>query len=318
MLSGFKYRDQVLGKDVAVKFRVARSAAAAKNYLGTIRRMQVHLDDDGELEILHQVIYQDGDEEWYDLAELDQSGRLAWLNFGEDDDVAVPAKKAAPRKSTKKIKREAPSDGDTDGDEGETAKKRPSKKRAKTLVSTSSSSSQPSAPKVESVATTTTPVIKSEDDDQKTETDGEDDEPVGESTVVSPEKPAEPRQPREPAEDEMDLPKWVLEMHDWMLSVPHGSKNSTVSETNARSVMRQVKKLVRGEGITYKNWEEGIVFYEDEPVNLSHNFEEMLTQAKRFEGLHGKDKGNGWLMQHPITKLDLYKQYRVDQGQPLE
>ena len=55
MLSGFKYKDQVLGKDVAVKFRVARSAAAAKNYLGSIRRMQVHLDDDGEIEILHQV-----------------------------------------------------------------------------------------------------------------------------------------------------------------------------------------------------------------------------------------------------------------------
>lgn len=43
-------------------------------------------------------------------------------------------------------------------------------------------------------------------------------------------------------------------------------------------------------------------------MTLRDNFKEMLLSAKRFEIEHGRDKGNGWLLQHPIKKLALYKE----------
>jgi hypothetical protein len=288
----FKYKDEVLGRDVAVRFRVKRSDGNEKNYLGTIRRMQVHLDQDNVLEVLHQVIYQDGDEEWYDLEELEASGRLAWINFGNHSGTkAKMPGKGINAKKKPVIKR---------------ASKKPKQKRDEEGVSNDSSG-------LNEVAHQGTKSKKRKGDAIADNVESE-----GSSTVniVTPHKPKPPIK-RDPPEDELDLPQWVHDMHEWMLNVPHGSKHSTVSETNGRSVMRQVKKLVRGQGITYKNWEEGIVFYEDEQVNLTFNFEDMFTQARQFEALHGKDKGNGWLMQHPITKLQLYKEYRAEKGLPL-
>ena len=287
----FKYKDEVLGRDVAVRFRVKRSDVNEKNYLGTIRRMQVHLDQDNVLEVLHQVIYQDGDEEWYDLEELEASGRLAWINFGTHSGTKgkTPPKEVNTKKPT--IKR---------------APKQKVKRETTEKEDAAVDTSRPD------------PVASDKNKSKKRKTDAVADKVRSEETKpVTPAK-SKPLVKREPLEDELDLPQWVHDMHEWMLNVPHGSKHLTVSETNARSVMRQVKKLVRGQGINYKNWEDGIVFYEDEHVNLTFNFEDMFIQARQFEALHGKDKGNGWLMQHPITKLQLYKEYRTEKGLPIE
>lgn len=85
------------------------------------------------------------------------------------------------------------------------------------------------------------------------------------------------------------------------------------SEKNIKNVVRQVKKFLSGDGIPYKNWPDGVRFMEDNPVNLSMDFDQLHEEAKAFEKRYGKDKGNGWLLLHPITKLGNYKRYVLEE-----
>ena len=103
--------------------------------------------------------------------------------------------------------------------------------------------------------------------------------------------------------------KWLNEMEHWLQVIPHGNRHHVVSQANAQSVMRQVKKLVAGDGITYCGWDDGVIFYNNVNVDLSFDFEQMYEEARDFEDLHGKDKGHGWLLLHPIKKLQLFKEY---------
>lgn len=67
-----------------------------------------------------------------------------------------------------------------------------------------------------------------------------------------------------------------------------------ISVANCRSVMRQVEKLVRGEGITYPaHWGAHVCFQKNCPIHLSHDFEALFQQAVDFEETHGRDLGNG-------------------------
>ena len=43
------------------------------------------------------------------------------------------------------------------------------------------------------------------------------------------------------------------------------------------------------------------------------DFDDLYIQAVAFEAAHGKDKGNGWRLKHPIKKLALYKEYLLEQ-----
>jgi len=36
----------------------------------------------------------------------------------------------------------------------------------------------------------------------------------------------------------------------------------------------------------------------------------LHREAKQYEDRYGEDKGHGWLLRHPITKLMLFKEYR--------
>ena len=51
-----------------------------------------------------------------------------------------------------------------------------------------------------------------------------------------------------------------LDMYDFLLSVPHGRNGKTVSEANARSVIKQVEKLVSGAGVGYHHWKPDVIF----------------------------------------------------------
>ena len=83
-----------------------------------------------------------------------------------------------------------------------------------------------------------------------------------------------------------------------------------VSADNARTIMRQVQKLSKGEGIRYKNWASNdIVFCPREINDLGEDFHLLRQQAKAFENEHGKDLGHGWLLNHPIQKLENYQGY---------
>ena len=95
----------------------------------------------------------------------------------------------------------------------------------------------------------------------------------------------------------------------WLREIHVGPRGNPLSKQNWQSVMKQVRKLVAGDGITYCNWPAGKYFHRGTKFNLTHDFVALHREAKDFEATHGRDKGNGWLLQHPIKKLDLYKEY---------
>ncbi|KAL3911813.1 MAG: hypothetical protein SGILL_007137 [Bacillariaceae sp.] len=137
--------------------------------------------------------------------------------------------------------------------------------------------------------------------------------------------------------------QWMEEMNDWMLNVPHGTGDvkKVVSKPNARTVMRQVQKLVvdsaqHGKGVAYHHWHSSVTFCWWKPVpadpeddndddsstkenNASSkkpsqhiftcNLQEIYNLAQEMEDMHGKDLGNGWLLLHPIRKLQLFQEY---------
>ena len=113
--------------------------------------------------------------------------------------------------------------------------------------------------------------------------------------------------------------EWEGDMLHWLLNVPHGSSQKTCSKANAQQVIRQARKLLSGSGIPYKHWPEGVAFAKDEDITLDDtDFDHLHKRAKAFEQEYGRDKGNGWLLQHPIHKLKLYQEYRsekVGQGE---
>jgi len=116
--------------------------------------------------------------------------------------------------------------------------------------------------------------------------------------------------PRKLSYDE-DGPEWLSDMLDFLENVPHGPSGKTCSSTNAKSVFRQVRKLCSGDGITYKGWEDGVIFAKDRKITLEDtDLDALHKEARAFEAEHGRDKGHGWLLLHPIKKMKLYKEHR--------
>jgi hypothetical protein len=113
-----------------------------------------------------------------------------------------------------------------------------------------------------------------------------------------------------PAEPERELPTWFPEFEMFLTSVPHGSISKVASPSNAKSVLRQVKKLVTGEGIGYIQWPRNIIFAEHRVVTLDDDFHVLLLEAKHYEDTYGRDTGNGWLVRHPLKKLLLFQSYQ--------
>jgi hypothetical protein len=111
-----------------------------------------------------------------------------------------------------------------------------------------------------------------------------------------------------------NVPDWLEDMEEWLRTVPHGHGNKVVSQDNAASVMRQVRKLVSGVGITYHHWSEGTYFKRGKNIHLDTKMEELYAEAVKMEQKHGKDLGNGWLLRHPIRKMELYQDYQLEQG----
>lgn len=85
---------------------------------------------------------------------------------------------------------------------------------------------------------------------------------------------------------------WIDDMDEYLERVQN------ISDANRRSVMRQVEKLVSGQGIRYQRWAEGTVFAAGRVITLAENFQTLFDEASSFEDYHGKDLGNGtyWTM----------------------
>jgi hypothetical protein len=82
-----------------------------------------------------------------------------------------------------------------------------------------------------------------------------------------------------------------------------------MSQANVRSVIRQVRKLQSGEGVTYTPWGSDVVFCPRPLKDLGEDFRYLREEAKAFESEHGEDKGHGWLLKHPLQKLENYQIY---------
>ena len=104
-----------------------------------------------------------------------------------------------------------------------------------------------------------------------------------------------------------NMKNWTDDMRTYLI------EKEELSPSNQKSVIRQVVKMLSGSGIEYKNWARGVIFKPDMVLDLSFDFDAMLTDAITFEAKHGRDLGNGWLLRHPIKKLGNYQQYIVQQ-----
>ena len=89
--------------------------------------------------------------------------------------------------------------------------------------------------------------------------------------------------------------------------VSHRLISST--DNNRKTVIRQVTKLVTGVGVDYHRWPAGVVFRKGEPVTLQDDLVQIKEDAKEFEAEHGRDLGNGWLLNHPLQKMILFRDH---------
>ena len=65
--------------------------------------------------------------------------------------------------------------------------------------------------------------------------------------------------------------------------------------------------IKRSNLIEYRHWPEGVVFMKGVPVTIHSNALALWQDAWDFEQEHGEDKGHGWLLLHPLTKLACYQ-----------
>lgn len=100
--------------------------------------------------------------------------------------------------------------------------------------------------------------------------------------------------------------EWLAEMETYLI------ENENLSYQNHRSVMRQVEKLSSGHGITYHHWPAGVFFGKGQMVDLTWNLEALYDEACDFEDEHGRDLGNGWLLRHPIRKMNNFQHYLLE------
>ncbi|CAB9515520.1 expressed unknown protein [Seminavis robusta] len=109
--------------------------------------------------------------------------------------------------------------------------------------------------------------------------------------------------------DEIDLRDFEYWLRNLHKSGRKNAEKKLISKANANCVMRQVRKFVAGEGVTYGRWPNGTYFKPGVKFNLRHNYMLFHEEAKAFEDRYGEDLGHGWLMRHPIMKLKLYCPY---------
>ena len=136
--------------------------------------------------------------------------------------------------------------------------------------------------------------------------------PPSSKACISKPRHAAPRNTVHPAADSsLNSNCWMKGLEHFLTHIPHGPRNKVSSPDNTKTVMRRVKQLASGKGIEYKHWKKNLRFNQGIFINIdTTNFDKLHGEAKLWEKKYGKDKGNGWLLQHPIKKLQLYQEYR--------
>jgi hypothetical protein len=117
------YKEEVLGEICIVLFQVDGGASAP--FEGKIQTYKAELQEDGSVERSHFVVFDDGDERWFDLEVESEENRLWWTNLARggpapataaavlsQEEDTKPAPSAAAKKNTfaslRPAKRRAP------------------------------------------------------------------------------------------------------------------------------------------------------------------------------------------------------------------
>lgn len=284
----FQYREGVLGKDVWIKFPVLNQDATNgfQFFQGAITKMEAFFPDNDTkkpVEYMHYIYFGDSDDGYFDLTDYETTGYLKWT--AEEAEQAsvydVDSNKTQPESSSPRVV---------------------TPRKEKRTPGT-----------VEQEYSTRTRTIDLCPNNNN-------------NSARARKKPKVKREPgivgsvrsniSDPLNNEINLE----EFGRWLQNIHVGSKNLPISQANARSVINRIRDLVSGNGITYKNWPPGVIFH-PQVVALQDDLMAMLADAKAFERRYGRDKGNGWLLQHPIKKLALYKKYienkRYEQENPV-
>ncbi|CAB9514421.1 expressed unknown protein [Seminavis robusta] len=101
------YREEVLMKRVAIRFD------DGVFYSGLIQKVELSVGEDGKIESQHWVVFDDGDQRFFDIAEEEGDGRLKWEEKSQKASVASASnnssgKRKAPDRATasgRKIKK---------------------------------------------------------------------------------------------------------------------------------------------------------------------------------------------------------------------
>jgi hypothetical protein len=103
--------------------------------------------------------------------------------------------------------------------------------------------------------------------------------------------------------DNIDCNEWVKDMEYYF------SKLEGNSASNVQRVMCTVQKLVSGDGVRHPQTK--AYFLRNKAIHLGLDFRQMLDEATEWVYENGGDRGNGWLIEHPVKKLWLYQQARA-------
>ena len=96
--------------------------------------------------------------------------------------------------------------------------------------------------------------------------------------------------------------EWAADMEFYFAEVEDNSAS------NVQRVMSVVNKLVDGRGVRHPHTHE--FFLKNKVIHLGMDFRQMLDEASEWVYNNGGDRGNGWLIEHPVKKLWIYQQAR--------
>ena len=97
--------------------------------------------------------------------------------------------------------------------------------------------------------------------------------------------------------------------------------SSRLSPSNLSSCMRVIKKLVSGQGVTHRS-KPGEAFLFGHKLSPKDDLEEIRREGNEWlpyrKGPGCLDKGHGWAINHPLTKLILYRDHVLASAAPCQ
>lgn len=286
------YKDEVLDKQVEILF-VVDDRPSRIPFRGTIRKVEISSSKRGEREVLHYICFEDGDHRWFDLTIEESMNRLKWVDKSEATPIAphvVPPRPVLPTwtalshaMSVTNVSTMAP------------AHSAPTNTIPGTeSVSYGNRSSSRKRQMTDRFGFHT----DNNDEDYRYDSDSDDSLSYDSDNLVYHKKNL--------GRDKFtfclatETVEWYKDMYQFLITVPHGPRKNAVSEHKAKTVMRQVKLLVAGEGLLHE--ESGMYFYGGIKVTLDSDFPSMLREASQFEQSYD-------LLRYPIQKLQCYKDF---------